>query len=55
MAKRASDEREYFWWDLIGRHPSSGLAIAPFDARSVKTLMIAEDLAKFFSRIADWC
>lgn len=30
MAKRANQERERFWQDLIDRQPASGLSIAPF-------------------------
>ena len=30
MAKRANQERERFWQDLIERQPASGLSIAPF-------------------------
>lgn len=30
MAKRASQEREQFWRDLIGRQPASGLSIVQF-------------------------
>jgi transposase-like protein len=30
MAKRASQEREQFWRELIGRQPASGVSIAQF-------------------------